>query len=143
MKRALITLIFFIFLILVWAGLTGELTGLGLNVSLWSPYVLPPPSTVGHYLWDNTVNGKIPLSMLITLRRLLIGYAIGIILGVPLGMLSARFRSVNDTLGMLALGLQALPSVWPASGSGRRKEPCFSWSSWARCGACCFPRRTE
>ena len=31
--------------------------------------------------------------MLITLRRLLIGYAIGLVLGVPLGMLSARFRT--------------------------------------------------
>mgnify|MGYP003304977487 CR=1 FL=1 len=32
-------------------------------------------------------------------------------LGVPLGMLAARFRCVNDTLGMLGLGLQALPRV--------------------------------
>jgi NitT/TauT family transport system permease protein len=111
MKRVIITVIFFALLILVWAALTGDLAAFGLDISLWSPYVLPPPSTVGHYLWDNTVNGKIPLSMLITLRRLLIGYVIGLILGVPLGMLAARFRSVNDTLGMLALGLQALPSV--------------------------------
>ena len=102
MKRVIITIIFFLLLILVWAALTGDLAAFGLDISLWSPYVLPPPSTVGHYLWDNTVNGKIPLSMLITLRRLLIGYAIGLVLGVPLGMLAARFRSVNDTLGMLA-----------------------------------------
>ena len=97
MKRVIITVLFFLLLILVWAALTGDLAAFGLDISLWSPYVLPPPSTVGHYLWDNTVNGKIPLSMLITLRRLVIGYIIGLILGVP--------------LGMLALGLQALPSV--------------------------------
>ncbi|MBR2145193.1 MAG: ABC transporter permease subunit, partial [Akkermansia sp.] len=111
MKRVLITIIFFSLLILVWAALTGDLSAFGLELSLWSPYVLPPPSTVGHYLIDNTVNGKIPLSMLITLRRLLVGYVIGLALGVPLGMLAARFRCVNDTLGMLGLGLQALPSV--------------------------------
>lgn len=111
MKRFLISLIFFLLLILIWAGCTGELAFLGLSESLWSPFVLPSPGVVAQYLWDNTVNGKIPLSMLITLRRLLIGYAIGLVLGVPLGMLSARFRSVSDTLGVLALGLQALPSV--------------------------------
>ena len=113
MKRALNTFIFFALLIGVWAALTGDLLWLGGGPQepLWSPYVLPPPSTVGQYLWDNTVNGKIPLSMLITLRRLLIGYVIGLVLGVPLGMLSARFRWARDTLGVLALGLQALPSV--------------------------------
>ena len=113
MKRALNTVIFFLLLIGVWAALTGDLLWLGIGPQepLWSPYVLPPPSTVGQYLWDNTLNGKIPLSMLITLRRLLIGYAIGLVLGVPLGMLAARFRWASDTLGVLALGLQALPSV--------------------------------
>ena len=55
MKRSIITIIFFTLLILVWAALTGDLTALGLDISLWSPYVLPPPSTVGQYLWDNTV----------------------------------------------------------------------------------------
>lgn len=111
MKRFIIIVSFFAFLILVWAALTGDLACIGLEESLWSPFVLPPPSTVANYLWDNMANGKIPLSMLITLRRLLIGYIVGLALGVPLGMLAARFKSVNDTLGMLALGLQALPSV--------------------------------
>lgn len=111
MKRCIIILLFFILLILVWAGLTGDLACIGLEESLWSPFVLPPPSTVAAYLWDNMANGKIPLAMVVTLRRLLVGYAIGLVLGVPLGMLAARFQCVNDTLGMLALGLQALPSV--------------------------------
>ncbi len=113
MKRFLTTLVFFLILVGTWAALTGDLLFLGIGPSepLWSPYVLPPPSTVGLYLWDNTLNGKIPLSMLITLRRLLIGYAIGLLLGVPLGMIAARFRTASDTLGVLALGLQALPSV--------------------------------
>ena len=113
MKRVLNTVIFFLLLSGVWAALTGDLLrwGIGPEEPLWSPYVLPPPSVVGQYLWDNTLNGKIPLSMLITLRRLLIGYVIGLVLGVPLGMLAARFRWASDTIGVLALGLQALPSV--------------------------------
>ncbi|MCI7005104.1 MAG: ABC transporter permease [Akkermansia muciniphila] len=111
MRTFLTTLIFFLLLLGVWAALTGDLSFPGMQDALWSPYVLPPPSTVLHYLWDNSVNGKIPLAMLVTLRRLLIGYCIGLLIGVPLGMLTARFKVLNDTLGMLAMGLQALPSV--------------------------------
>lgn len=113
MKRILTTFLFFVLLILLWAALTGDLQWLGIGPEepVWNPYVLPPPGVVGHYLWDNIINFKIINAMGVTLQRLLIGYAIGLVLGVPLGMLSARFRSVSDTLGMLALGLQALPSV--------------------------------
>ena len=113
MKRFLTTFLFFVALILVWAALTGDLLfmGIGPEEPIWNPYVLPSPSVVGRYLWDNLINFKILSAMWVTMKRLLIGYAIGLVLGVPLGMLSARFRSVNDTLGVLALGLQALPSV--------------------------------
>lgn len=113
MKRFITTVLFFVVLILIWAILTGDLSGIGIGPEepLWNPYVLPPPSVVGMYLWDNLMNMKILAAMWVTIKRLLIGYAIGLVLGVPLGMLAARFRTVNDTLGVLALGLQALPSV--------------------------------
>ena len=84
---------------------------LGPEEPVWNPYVLPPPSVVWQYLWDNLCNLKLLDAMGVTLQRLLIGYLIGLVLGVPLGMLAARFKCVNDTLGVLALGLQALPSV--------------------------------
>ena len=111
MKNIAQTFIFFFLLVLIWAGITGDLDFLGIHCTLWSPYVLPSPSLVAQYLWDNTLNGKLPLSMLITLRRLLIGYAIGLIIGVPLGMLAARFRMMRNTVGVLGLGFQGLPSV--------------------------------
>ncbi len=111
MKQTLHSLYFFLGLLLIWAACTGDLAFIGFDTPLWAPYVVPPPSDVASYLWDNTLNGKLPLAMLITLKRLLIGYAIGLVLGVPLGMLCSRYKFASDTLGMLALGLQALPSV--------------------------------
>ena len=45
------------------------------------------------------------------MRRLLIGYVIGIVVGLPLGLLTARWKFCEDTIGVLALGLQTLPSV--------------------------------
>ena len=111
MKSISQTFLFFVLLLIVWAGVTGDLAWLGIDCTLWSPYVLPSPTLVAQYLWDNTANGKLPLSMLITLRRLLIGYLIGLVIGVPLGMLAARFATVRNTIGVLALGFQGLPSV--------------------------------
>ena len=47
----------------------------------------------------------------VTFRRLFTGYTIGFVLGVPLGQITARWRCCKDTLGVVALGLQTLPSV--------------------------------
>ncbi len=74
-------------------------------------YMLPPPSAVAVYLWKATLDGSLPSAMWVTLKRLLVGYAIGVAAGIPAGMLCARFKVLKNTLGVLALGLQALPSV--------------------------------
>lgn len=111
MKNYSAGIIFFLLLILAWAGCTGDLSIIGIHCKLWPSYVLPPPSIVFVFIWENLINGKLPLATLVTLRRLLIGYFIGLALGIPLGMICSRFRVASKTLGVLALGLQALPSV--------------------------------
>src|ERR1043166_6972681 len=45
------------------------------------------------------------------MKRLFLGYIFGIVLGLPSGLLTARFKVFQDTLGLMALGLQTLPSV--------------------------------
>src|ERR1700687_5198203 len=45
------------------------------------------------------------------MRRLLAGYVVGIAAGLPLGVLTARLKFCEDTIGVMALGLQTLPSV--------------------------------
>ncbi len=72
---------------------------------------LPAPSDVAKYLWTATCNLTLPKAIWVTIKRLLLGYAIGICIGIPTGMMCSRFRIFNDTVGVLALGLQALPSV--------------------------------
>jgi NitT/TauT family transport system permease protein len=47
----------------------------------------------------------------VTLERLLLGYAIGVLIGLPLGLITSTSDIFQDTIGALALGLQTLPSV--------------------------------
>ncbi|MBO5254230.1 MAG: ABC transporter permease [Opitutales bacterium] len=74
-------------------------------------HTLPAPSDVAVYLWNATCDATLPKAIWVTIKRLLMGYAIGLCIGIPTGMLCARFKVFNDTIGILALGLQALPSV--------------------------------
>lgn len=78
---------------------------------VWSPVLVPSPESVGRYLWEIALDGSLWSSLAVTMRRLLAGYVIGLLAGVPLGFLTARVQVLRDTLGVLALGLQGLPSV--------------------------------
>jgi len=103
MKRAAVIVAFFGSLILIWqlAAMSGR----------WSPVLLPPPAAIADYLWGAMSDGSLLEATAITLYRLLIGYAIGLLLGLPLGLLTSTSEYFEDTIGALALGLQTLPSV--------------------------------
>lgn len=77
----------------------------------WSPVLLPPPESVAEYLWGALDDGSLVEATLVTLKRLLIGYAIGVLIGLPLGLIVSTSDVFQDTIGALALGLQTLPSV--------------------------------
>ena len=104
MKRVLRSVLFFVGLLFVWHLLL-------VTHVIKSPLLLPDPLTVWDYFRGAIQSGILIQATAVTLRRLVSGYAIGIILGLPLGLLTARFRFIEDTLGVLALGLQTLPSV--------------------------------
>ncbi|MEN9284345.1 MAG: hypothetical protein RLZZ179_1838 [Verrucomicrobiota bacterium] len=83
----------------------------GSRAQWWNPVLIPSPTDIARYLGDALHKGELQSACLVTLRRLLTGYFIGLALGIPLGLLTARFRFASATLGVLALGLQTLPSV--------------------------------
>ena len=103
MRRALITIAFFAALICLWKA--GTLFGGS------SPVLLPPPEAVAEYLWGALKDGSLAEALLVTLERLLLGYAIGVLIGLPLGLITSTSDIFQDTIGALALGLQTLPSV--------------------------------
>lgn len=103
MTRVLRSLAFFAVLIVLWEAAS--------RAGWWSPVLVPSPLSIGQYLLASLADGTLLAAGLVTLTRLGIGYLIGLLLGIPLGLLTARFRFAADTVGVLALGLQTLPSV--------------------------------
>jgi NitT/TauT family transport system permease protein len=103
MKRGLVALAFFGAFAALWEWLVRSGT--------WSHVLVAAPSEVCRYLVSSIADGTLLDAGWVTLRRLLLGYLAGFILGLPLGLLIARFKFFEDTLGLLALGLQALPSI--------------------------------
>jgi NitT/TauT family transport system permease protein len=73
--------------------------------------LIPDPLSVWHYLASSVADGTLFSSVMVTMKRLLLGYFAGVVVGVPLGLLTARFQWASDTIGVLGLGLQTLPSV--------------------------------
>src|SRR5438067_7738805 len=114
MKRIFWSLLFFAAMVGIWHALV--------LTKVWSPVLLPDPLEVGKFLWRYTFEKgtvaepnpdrfQLFAAIWVTMKRLLIGYFIGIVVGLPLGLLTARWKFVEDTLGTMALGLQTLPSV--------------------------------
>jgi NitT/TauT family transport system permease protein len=103
MRRFLSAAAFFIVLILLWQR--------AFDAEIWSPVLVPAPLQVLDYLKGAIVDGTLWHATLITMRRLLTGYVVGIIGGLPLGLLTARWLLFRDTIGTAALGLQTLPSI--------------------------------
>jgi len=103
MRRFLLALLFFVGLVAIWAALG--------HAKIWSPVLLPSPLSVLDYLAGAARDGTLLSATVVTLRRLLVGYFIGLAIGLPLGLLTASLKFAEDTIGVLALGLQTLPSV--------------------------------
>jgi NitT/TauT family transport system permease protein len=103
LRRVVTSVAFFAALLLLWHW--------AVKSGYWKSILVPDPSAVWSYLVGAVQDGTLVQASIVTVRRLLIGYVISIVLGIPLGLLTARFKSISDTIGVLALGLQTLPSV--------------------------------
>jgi ABC-type nitrate/sulfonate/bicarbonate transport system permease component len=96
-----------------WGTLVLVLSGILLFMLFWQweatslkfiePYFIPPISNILRELKINLLNGDIPQQMLFSLRNYVIGYAIGVGIAIPLGLVMGTFKIVNRLLS---------PYVW-------------------------------
>jgi NitT/TauT family transport system permease protein len=73
--------------------------------------MFPGPAKVGATFLRLASDRTLLFATAVSLRRILIGYGISLIVGVPMGVLIARSRVADDTLGVVVSGFQALPSI--------------------------------
>jgi NitT/TauT family transport system permease protein len=75
------------------------------------PYVLPSPLMVWDEFADQWADGNAQEAIWTSVSRGLTGFAMAIVIAVPIGLVVARFRPVRTAIGPLLTGLQTLPSV--------------------------------
>jgi len=85
---------------------------LGVDVlGVWKTYTFPEPLNVVKTLISLTKDGSLTTAILISMRRIIVGYAISLVIGLTLGLLIVRFKYLDENLSSLVLGVQTLPSV--------------------------------
>jgi NitT/TauT family transport system permease protein len=107
MRRAISLVVFY-------AGLFGLWTLLA-HLKIWPPYLFPTPSGVGSALYEGFKDHSLPLAIAVSMRRVLIGYSIAVVLGMILGLGVGSSKFLEETMGGLLVSLQSLPSIcwWP------------------------------
>ncbi len=80
-------------------------------LEIWPKYLVPAPKEVWDSLRQYIDNGQIPDAIQLSMRRLVIGYSISILIGMVIGMAAGTWKWVDETVGSLVLGMQSLPSI--------------------------------
>jgi NitT/TauT family transport system permease protein len=107
MKRAARLIIFYALLLGLWALLA--------KLKIWPSYLFPTPWGVAQELYYGFSDQSYWIAIAVSMRRVLIGYAISVVLGMILGLGVASNKFLEETMGGLLVSLQSLPSIcwWP------------------------------
>jgi NitT/TauT family transport system permease protein len=80
-------------------------------LGIWPSYVIPSPADVWQAFIEQARSGHIGGAVWTSLQRGFEGYLFAVLIGTPLGLLTARVRTVRYAIGSLVAALQSLPSV--------------------------------
>ena len=95
--------LFYLILLMTWEAL--------FRLQLWPEFLFPSPGQVFRALIDGLSEKRYIDGMVASLRRIFVGYGTSVLVGTLLGLVQARWRLMDETLGSLVLGLQTLPSI--------------------------------
>jgi NitT/TauT family transport system permease protein len=71
----------------------------------------PGPVDVARSIAAGVRDGTLTRALATSVVRLLVGYAVALVTGVPLGIALARSRMVKQSFGPIVLGLSSVPSI--------------------------------
>jgi NitT/TauT family transport system permease protein len=103
LKRTLRYILFYSALIGLWALLA--------KLQVWPPYIFPTPWGVAETLRSGFADHSFWIAIGVSMRRMLIGYGISVVLGLVLGLGIASSKFLEQTIGGLLVSLQSLPSI--------------------------------
>jgi len=103
MKKTAKQIVFYAILLGVWA--------LVAKLRIWPPYLFPTPWGVGEALWAGFADHSFWIGILVTMKRMLIGYSLSVLLGMGLGLAIGSSKLLEETVGGLLVSLQSLPSI--------------------------------
>jgi len=103
MKRFARQAIFYGVLIAVWVLLA--------ELKVWPPYVFPTPQGVFQALWAGFADHSFWIAIAVSMKRMLLGYTLSVVLGMILGLGVASNKFLEETVGGLLVSLQSLPSI--------------------------------
>lgn len=92
-----------VIIVLIWQALWAA--------AIWPEFKLPAPADVGAVIGHLVTSGDIFSFLWVSVHRAVIGFAVAILVAVPLGLLIANFSLVRRGIGPIVSGLQSLPSV--------------------------------
>jgi ABC-type nitrate/sulfonate/bicarbonate transport system permease component len=69
------------------------------------------PSAIAEAAWQLARTGKLWAALLDSLRPFLLGYVLAIVIGVPIGLVTGRFRTVEAAIGIYITAGYAMPLV--------------------------------
>jgi NitT/TauT family transport system permease protein len=81
------------------------------ELEIWPRYVIPSPKEVWDSFKQYWDSGLIQEGVENTMRRLLAGYTLSLVVGMAVGMAVGTWKYLDETLGSLVLGMQSLPSI--------------------------------
>jgi NitT/TauT family transport system permease protein len=103
MRGSLRRALFLLALLLAWEAAS--------RLGLWQPWQFPSPTAVARSFAEGLKDHSIIFGILVSLRRLLVGYVISLVGGVALGLMLARSQLLRDSIGTVVAGLSSLPSI--------------------------------
>ncbi|MBD8067480.1 ABC transporter permease [Bacillus sp. PS06] len=101
--RAIKRIAFFASLLIIWE--------VAVRVSGVSESLMPSASRVFQELYIGFSDMTLVYDLQASFKRLFIGLGIGVLLGSALGVLLAKSKTADETLGTLVLALQTVPSI--------------------------------
>ena len=81
------------------------------RLGFYQGFLMPSPQDVLATFVRGVRDGSFLIGAAVSMKRILIGYSISLVLGIGLGLAIGRFKLLEDTVGSLVFGLQAIPSI--------------------------------